>query len=207
MTLRMAFLSSALIVLPGLSAAAPPDWVGAGGIRAALETCETKLAACLELPCGIFPGDGYTGALLSYTDNGDGTFTDNNSGLMWEIKTLDGSIHDYNNIYSWSTTGEDPDGTVFTVFLEGLNTISFADYDDWRIPTVKELQSLVDYSQSGPAISPELPGVMIGVGIYYWTSTPAVSPSDAWFVYFDDGIVNANPKFWSHRVRAVRKGW
>jgi hypothetical protein len=196
-----------LSAFAGFSLAEPPDWAGEGGIRAALEACEADLAACQELPCTTLPGDGYTGAPLSYTENGDGTFTDDNTGLMWEIKTLDGSIHDYNNVFSWTATGVDPDGTVFSVFLMELNSTGFAGYSDWRIPTVKELQSLVDYSQSLPAISPDLPGVMTGVGIYYWTSTPAVSPSDAWFVHFDDGIVNANPKFWQQRVRAVRSEW
>src|SRR5262245_11173262 len=59
-----------------------------------LGTCQTDLAVCLAEPTVIFPGDGYNspdaigvsghGPVLSYTDNGDGTFTDNNTLLMWE---------------------------------------------------------------------------------------------------------------------------
>ena len=35
----------------------------------------------------VFPGDGIDGPALSYKDNNDGTFTDNNTQLMWETKT------------------------------------------------------------------------------------------------------------------------
>jgi hypothetical protein len=84
----------------------------------------------------------YQGALVCkstlprYIDNGDGTVTDNQTGLMWE-KKFDGSlpiicsignpscppdpIHDVNNTYSWSSTGTLADGTLFTTFIAELN--------------------------------------------------------------------------------------
>src|SRR3972149_9339876 len=69
-----------------------------------------------------FPGDGAgDGPALSYTDNGDGTFTDNNTKFMWEIKDQSGGVHDVDNTYTWTDTVDadntDPDGTLFTVFL------------------------------------------------------------------------------------------
>jgi hypothetical protein len=73
-----------------------------------------------------------------FVDNGDGTITDTQTGLMWEKKSYDGSIHDVTNYYTWSSTvgGTAMDGTVFTVFLAGLNTPPcFAGYCDWRLPT------------------------------------------------------------------------
>ena len=54
------------------------------------------------------PDDGtvQAGADLSYTDNGDGTITDNNTGLMWEKKSDDGDLlHDKDNSYYWSGNG------------------------------------------------------------------------------------------------------
>ena len=66
----------------------------------------------------IFPGDGYDypvdwavgidhGPALSYTDNGDGTFTDNNTQLVWEKKdNVDGSVHNVGNMYQWSSSDE-----------------------------------------------------------------------------------------------------
>ena len=44
------------------------------------------------------------GASRSYTDNGDGTITDNRTGLMWEKKDRSGGIHDWNNTYLWGET-------------------------------------------------------------------------------------------------------
>ena len=45
------------------------------------------------------------GAQFSFTDNGDGTITDNNTGLMWEKKTLDGGLHDKEKTLRWSGDG------------------------------------------------------------------------------------------------------
>src|SRR3972149_7394926 len=97
---------------------------------ASLTTCTDDLAAC-ETEAQVFPGDGYAnpdafgvsghGPALSYTDNGDGTFTDNNTKYMWEIKDQSGGVHDVDNNYNWTDTidadNTDPDGTLFTVFL------------------------------------------------------------------------------------------
>ena len=76
-----------------------------GSCPTELSTCSDKLAECeaaCEADCQIFPGDGYTdpsfgtnghGPALSYTNNSDGTFTDNNTGYMWEIKlAADGTV-------------------------------------------------------------------------------------------------------------------
>jgi hypothetical protein len=82
-----------------------------------LETCQTDLGACQ-----VFPGDGVDGPMLSYTDNGDGTFTDNNTLFMWEKKDTSGGIHDVNRMFTWSNTATAADGTAFTVFLATLNT-------------------------------------------------------------------------------------
>ncbi len=53
------------------------------------------------------PDDGtiQAGAPLSYTDNGNGTITDNITGLMWERKDDSGGLHDKDNFYAWSGVG------------------------------------------------------------------------------------------------------
>ena len=74
-----------------------------------------------------------------FVDNGDGTVTDNQTGLMWEKKTgtfVSGTSmiecefnqatcladpHNVNNTYIWSFSGSAPDGDVFTSLLNTLN--------------------------------------------------------------------------------------
>jgi len=51
-------------------------------------------------------GDVQAGATLSYTDNGDGTITDNNTRLMWEKNDDSGGIHDQDNGYTWGMIEE-----------------------------------------------------------------------------------------------------
>ena len=64
----------------------------------------------------------------SYRDNGDGTVTDLNTGLMWQ---------------------QDPGGKMtYGQALRGASTFRLAGYTDWRLPNAKELQSIVDYTRS-----------------------------------------------------------
>jgi len=88
-------------------------------------------------------GAGSDGALQKgiaqgYVDNGDGMVTDTSTGLMWEKKSDDGSIHDWNNRYTWSGascgTTNVLDGTAATTFLAALNGGGgFAGPTDWRL--------------------------------------------------------------------------
>ena len=107
-----------------------------------------------------------------FVDNGDGTVTDNDTGLMWEKKTGTASTpvicqdvtcpdpHELNNTYDWSGSGTGPDGSLFRDFLAPLilsdtddpNQICFANYCDWRIPNILELQTILDCSLGSPCI-------------------------------------------------------
>ena len=76
----------------------------------------------------------YQGALVCassvprYVANGDGTLTDNQTGLMWELQTsaCSGEITCMNNIYTWSSNLSPADGTLFTGFIAGLNGGDYA---------------------------------------------------------------------------------
>lgn len=67
-----------------------------------------------------------------YVDNGDGTVTDNATGLMWA--------------QSDSGTGMNWEDALAWVQLQ--NAANYAGYSDWRMPNAKELQSIVDYDRS-----------------------------------------------------------
>jgi len=167
-------------------------------------------------------GDVQAGAALSYTDNGDGTITDNNTGLMWEKKSDDGSIHDWDNEYTWGMISSPytMNGTMVTVFLAALNTPPcFAGYCDWRIPNVKELQSIVDYELAYPEPSVNAafnngcaPGCTVTTcsctrTSYYWSSTTSrYDQRYAWDVDFWNGVVGNRYKDDGIYVRAVRGG-
>src|SRR5206468_11819693 len=77
------------------------------------------------------------GAPLAYVDNGNGTVTDLNTGLVWEKLSDDGTVHDKDNLYTWAD--------AFTAHVATLNGMSFAGHTDWRLPNVRELQAIVDY--------------------------------------------------------------
>jgi hypothetical protein len=174
-------------------------------------------------------GDLESGGTLSYTDNGDGTITDNNTGLMWEKKSDTGSFHGNDQSYTWcvdvGNNGCDTnnmDGTIATTFLANLNGSFFAGYTDWRIPNVKELESIANYEGFSPAVDPAFHHSATCAGctnstptacscttsLPYWSSTNR-DLSTAWTVNFLDGTVSATNKsgFFSARpVRAVRGG-
>lgn len=142
--------------------------------------------------------------------NGDGTVTDRLTGLQWEQKTDDGSIHDRNDLYAWSATGSAADGGAYTTFLASLNSGGcFAGQCDWRLPTRAELLTLMSegYPCSvNPCVDPAL-GTVIGAG--YWTSTTAASfPPFAWVVDYVSAAVDYNGglKTVPFFVQAVRGG-
>jgi len=231
------FLVISVVLWTGPAYAPPP---GCAPVAQNLAACNDDLAAC-EAECQIFPGDGYTdpsfgtnghGPALSYSQpvTPDGTFTDDNTGLMWEIKDDAGGIHDKDTTYTWTDSCEgfdpvelsDPDGTLFTVFLDTLNTTcdgagvtdcvddsvcggvcGFAGYQDWRIPNVKELQSIVDYSVFNPSSS--VPG-LTRTDYYFSATTVAFNNPFAWIFSFSiDGVsIGIRNKCDNLYVRAVR---
>lgn len=170
------------------------------------------------------PDDGATqaGAPLRLRDNGDGTVTDLNTQLVWEKKCsgCDGP-HDSRLRLRWSG-----DGTETTVWdwldeLNGKGGTPFAGHDDWRLPHVKELVSLVDFGRVDPAVDPVLHREVCWSGCTeltsdecsctafgeYWTSTTFSDfPAHAITVDFGSGFVDDRLKTNRHFVRAVRGG-
>ena len=84
----------------------------------------------------------HPGNIPTYTDNGDGTITDNVSGLMWE-KTADKNGDGLINYYDKYTQSQ---------ALAGASSCRTGNYSDWRLPTIKEQYSLIMYygAESNP---------------------------------------------------------
>jgi len=126
-------------------------------------------------------GDLQAGRRLRYVDNGDGTITDLNTGLMWEKKRPGtGCLNCLDDAYTWSAALGD-----WIDRMNGLNgkcalrddedcrqdedcpptpdpfppdfcvfPEPFAGHRDWRVPNLRELGTLVDYGQRAPSVDP-----------------------------------------------------
>jgi len=131
-----------------------------------------------------------------FTDNGDGTVKDNLTGLIWltnadcfGYQTWTDALTASNSLASGSC---------------GLTDGSVA--GDWRLPNVKELQSLIDFGQFNPALP--IGHLFSGVhSYYYWSSTTvAFGPNSAWAVTLDGGFTAFVTKDDTFYVWPVRGG-
>jgi hypothetical protein len=132
-----------------------------------------------------------------FSDNGNGTIMDNLTGLTWlkdancyGTRTWDQALGDCSGLTSGSC---------------GLTDGSSS--GDWRLPNVKELQSLIDFSQFGPALPSGHPFVNAQLDINHWSSTTvAFWTNIAWTVRIDSGYVAYDEKSGSYHVWPVRGG-
>lgn len=83
----------------------------------------------------------YSSAQPGYTDNGDGTVTDNVTGLTWQQSA------DLNGDGSINAT----DKLSYDDALAYAESLTLAGYDDWRLPTITELYSLIDFNGVDPS--------------------------------------------------------
>jgi hypothetical protein len=95
-------------------------------------------------------GDEY--GINDFVDNGDGTVTDNATGLMWAQED-NGEAVDWENALAYAQ-----DATI-------------AGYDDWRLPNAKELQSIADYSGVFPAMDTNVFNLTELTNVVYDTAT------------------------------------
>jgi len=106
-----------------------------------------------------------------FTDNGS-TVTDNLTGLMW------------------AENANLPNGTRnWTSAVTYCNSLSLGGYDDWRLPNVRELFSLIDFGSSSADPLPSGHPFDNVMNSQYWTSTTqATSSSQAWYFYINYGF-------------------
>jgi len=139
----------------------------------------------------------YAGVQPRYVDNGDGTITDLNTGLMWQ-----------------QTPG---DKMTYEDAVANASSFNLAGYDDWRLPTIKELYSLILFSGTDPpaeSVEPAVPFIDTDyfdfeygdrsageriIDAQYWSSTEYVATTmngDAtvFGVNFADGRIKGYPR-------------
>jgi uncharacterized protein (TIGR03437 family) len=157
----------------GIGAHPKTETVSAGGARKIQVRCVRSSIAVTSLRA-------------NFTDNGDGTVTDNHTGLMWQ-KADSGTAMPWDDALRYS---------------EGL---SLAGFDDWRVPNIKELQSINEERLVNPSLDRTYFSGMLPAET--WSSTTQInSPTKAWTVDFALGIASYREKAESLRVRSVRGG-
>jgi len=83
--------------------------------------------------------------------------------------------------------------------IEFCKNLEEGNLTGWRLPTIQELISLINFTEINPASDRNLKSA------FYWSSTPyAYYTARAWLVYFYNGSVNDSNKSNSYYVRAVR---
>jgi len=101
-----------------------------------------------------------------FQDNGDGTVTDNCTGLMWQK----------------------PEDVWFNSWFDAVDyseNLPLAGRVDWRLPNIKELHSIIDYGRNNPALHP-----MFGASGALWSSTTSITnPTFAWVADLGHGVV------------------
>ena len=131
-----------------------------------------------------------SGADTSFTDNGDGTITDNCTNLQWK-KCSEG--------LSGPSCGTGSAGTyTWEQALAQCEGLDFGNHTDWRLPNINELLSILNYSGSNPAVNGTyFPATAASA---YWTSTDPSSAA-AWIIDFSYG---ATAKYLQNNNLSVR---
>ncbi|MDE1890737.1 MAG: DUF1566 domain-containing protein [Planctomycetota bacterium] len=123
----------------------------------------------------------------------DGTCVlDKETGLVWERSPSSKGVP-----YTWADAVE----YAYRKTLGGRK--------GWRLPTIEELASLVDYGQRDPSLPPDNPFKLVDYGIVgYWTVSTinASDPHLAWKVFFHDGFIDGEDKSHGGYVWCVRGG-
>jgi hypothetical protein len=144
-----------------------------------------------------------------YVDNGDGTVTDTQTGLMWEKKVAgSGCLHCVGDTYTWSNGMSEFVSDVNGTTDDPNTQTGLAGHSDWRLPTIVELQTILLAPfpcGTSPCIDPIFGPT--AASFFYWSSsTSASAPAGAWVVGFVGGLVVGDGKSSPNFARAVRGG-
>lgn len=150
-------------------------------------------------------GKGVAWPTSRFTNNSDGTVTDNLTGLIWlqnancanATRNWENALTDVTSLNSAGTMNNNNCGDTSN---------SSSHQVDWRLPNLLEMQSLIDYGQYEPALPSGYP-FSNAVNDFYWTSTTrAIKTESAWLLGVGNGFVRGNPKSYKYYVWPVRGG-
>jgi len=128
-----------------------------------------------------------------FIDNADGTVVDLATGLMWIKDPVQAGLG--SPMYWYDA-------------INACENLDFAGHDDWRLPNINELMSIVDHSRYNPAFDTLFFTPLPDTWTPYWSSTTNASwPDGAWAMYPYDGYKTTWGKPWDMcYVRPVRGG-
>jgi hypothetical protein len=152
-----------------------------------------------------------TPAHAAYTVNADGTVTDSATALVWDPCVLGSRTNaamscaaNTNATYTWANALAE---------VNARNAANHLGHNDWRLPNVAELASLVDtQATTAPLInttvfpSPPVTGDDWGGGAVWSSTMTALNPSFAWFVVVNNGDIGSETNTLALFVRLVRGG-
>lgn len=192
----------------GLTGTRSPSVLGATGQTLCYDPACT-LPPCDPVACAGTGEDGewQKGVTVSsrFVNNYDGTVTDKLTGLIW--------LRECNctTFFAGDTTGQNARtwqaalGAAQKLASGYCGLTDGSTAGDWRLPNVRELLSLIDYSQLSPALPSGHP--FLNTFPWYWSSTTEANNTDfAWRVDFVIGNSSRHAKSFSNFVQAVRGG-
>jgi hypothetical protein len=113
-----------------------------------------------------------------FFDNGDGTVTDHCTGLMWQKDTAD-------------TNGDGVvtgmDALAWCDALRFCDNLKFAGHEDWRLPNIRELESIIDYGDSSVSLDPVFGEATFSLALQWSSTTHGLLTDRAWGIAFFDG--------------------
>jgi len=178
--------SSLLLTLPVRGTTTSPAQLWETG-QAECYNTSGNIVSCAETGQDGEIKAGATWPSQRFLDFGNGTIRDNLTGLIW---TKDANTPGP----AACTPGAAKISYDSYLFVQCLNNNNYLGYDDWRIPNRKELQSLIDHSQSNPALPSDhfFTGVNLGM---YWSSNTYVNQCNlGWAIDMNTGLVTESYK-------------
>jgi hypothetical protein len=158
-----------------------------------------KTTTKVTIPVGGLSGLYYYGGVVASSSTAS---VKKVSIVRFEADSLNSTVTDHKTGLMWQQA-DDGVGGNWSEAKTYCNGLGLGGYDDWGLPRIDQLLTIVDYSRFDPTIHP----VFDCRSGYYWSSSISAYGSDvAWVVYFLNGYVSADTKYVQLYVRCVRGG-